>query len=291
MRSMTGYGRSRATTADWCVDVELSGGNRKQIDLALNCPTSLLPLEGDIRTALTQAVSRGRIVVKVTVTHVNQGSRSLIFDEELARQYIGEVRRFSQVEGLPVDFSSGDLLKIPGIFQVDEVEFSPESVREALFSALEAGLNQFQDMQLAEGRFLREDLLGRITLIERVLSEIRSLSGRVPVNYRKALMQRLSEAGLPVDLADERILREIALFAERCDITEELTRVASHITLFRQYVDSEKPVGRLLDFLCQEMHREINTIGSKANDATIARCVVEAKSELEKIREQVQNVQ
>ncbi len=291
MRSMTGYGRSRAVTADWCVDVELSGGNRKQIDLALNCPASLLPLEGDIRTALTQAVSRGRIVVKVTVTHVNQGSRSLIFDEELARQYIGEVRRFSQTEGLPVDFSPGDLLQIPGVFQVDEVEFSPESVREALFSALEAGLNQFRDMQLGEGRFLREDLLGRITLIERVLSEIRSLSGRVPVNYRKALMKRLSEAGLPVDLADERILREIALFAERCDITEELTRVASHITLFRQYVDSEEPVGRLLDFLCQEMHREINTIGSKANDATIARCVVEAKSELEKIREQVQNVQ
>ncbi len=150
---------------------------------------------------------------------------------------------------------------------------------------------QLAKMQVDEGAHLRADLQARLDQIVAEIAEIRHLAPRVPPAYRQNLVKRLAESGLALDLDDERLLREIAVYAERCDITEELTRLDSHVALFRVYLASEEPMGRSLDFLCQEIHREINTVGSKANDATIARHVVNAKTELEKIREQVQNVQ
>jgi len=291
MRSMTGFGRGEATANGWKVDVELSGVNRKQADISVNLPAALMELEAEARNLLAKAVSRGRIGAKVTLSHTDAGDNRLLFDEDLARQYVSAAKRLSAETGIDTRITAADLFRAPGIFKIDELGASPDDVREALMSALGSALSQLVRMQQDEGAHLRADLEARLDCIVREVEGITALAPLVPIGHRQNLMKRLGESGLEIDLGDERLLREIALFAERCDVTEELTRLASHISLFRTYLTSDEPMGRNLDFLCQELNRELNTIGSKANDAGIARCVVHSKTELEKIREQVQNVQ
>lgn len=291
MRSMTGFGRGEATANGWKIEVALSGVNRKQADISMNLPAALMELEAEARGLLTKAVSRGRIGVKVSLSHTDTGDSRLLFDEDLARQYVSAAKRLSEQTGIDTRITAADLFRAPGIFKIDELGADPGEVREALLTALEGALSQLVRMQCDEGRHLRADLEARLRRIVGEVEEITALAPLVPVGYRQNLMKRLAESGIEFDLGDERLLREIAIFAERCDVTEELTRLASHISLFRTYLASDEPMGRHLDFLCQELNRELNTIGSKANDSSIARCVVHAKTELEKIREQVQNVQ
>jgi len=288
---MTGFGRGEATARGWKVDVELSGVNRKQADISVNLPAALLELEAEARNLLTKAVSRGRIGAKVSLSHTDTSENRLLFDEDLARQYVEAAKRLSEQTGIETRITAADLFRAPGIFKIDELGASPDEVREALMTALENALSQLVRMQQDEGTHLRTDLEARLDSIVREVEGIAALAPLVPIGHRQNLMKRLSESGLELDLGDERLLREIALFAERCDVTEELTRLASHVSLFRSYLASDEPMGRNLDFLCQELNRELNTIGSKANDAGIARSVVHSKTELEKIREQVQNVQ
>lgn len=288
---MTGYGRGEAVANGWKLDVELSGVNRKQIDISVSLPSALVELESEARTLLTRSISRGRIAAKVALTHGEAFDNRLLFDEGLARQYVAAARRISDVGGVDSHITAADLFRAPGVFRIDEAGVQPEVVRGPLLAALEQAIDQLIRMQKEEGNHLRKDLGSRIDHIVREIAEIRHLAPLVPPAYRENLRRRIAEAGVDLALGEDRILREIALFAERCDITEELTRLDSHVALFRVYLASDEPMGRSLDFLCQEFSRELNTIGSKANDATIARHVVNAKTELEKIREQVQNVQ
>ncbi len=291
MRSMTGFGRGEATANGWKIDVELSGVNRKQADVSVHLPAGFLELEAEARGLLTRAISRGRVSAKVSLTHTDTSENRLLFDEDLARRYVAAAKRLSEQTGIDTRITAADLFRAPGIFKIDEFGADPDEIRAALRSALETAISQLVGMQCGEGEHLRADLEARLGLIAAEIEGITALAPLVPVGYRESLMKRLQEAGFGFDLSDERLLREIALFAERCDVTEELTRLGSHLGLFRAYLASDEPMGRHLDFLCQELNRELNTIGSKANDAAIARCVVQAKTELEKIREQVQNVQ
>lgn len=288
---MTGYGRGEATANGWKLDVELSGVNRKQIDISVSLPAGLVELEGEARNLLSRSISRGRIAAKVGLTHGEAFDNRLLFDEGLARQYVAAARRISDESGIDSRITAADLFRAPGVFRIDEAGVSPDIVRAPLLAALEQAIAQLIRMQQDEGDHLRKDLGHRLDHIVDEISDIRRLAPLVPPAYRENLKKRIAEAGVDLALGEDRILREIALFAERCDITEELTRLESHVALFRVYLASDEPMGRSLDFLCQEFSRELNTIGSKANDATIARHVVNAKTELEKIREQVQNVQ
>lgn len=291
MRSMTGYGRGEAATAEWKVEVELSGVNRKQVDISVNLPPSLVELEAEIRRHVSGAVSRGRVGVKFNLSHTGESASRLVFDEPLALQYIEAARRLSDDAHIETRLTAADLFRAPGLFRIEESEVTPSELRDTLFAALEEALDQFVSMQEKEGAHLREDLHERVHTIEAEVEKIRELAPGVPEAHRQHLHRRLEEAGLGFDLEDERVLREIGLYAERCDISEELTRIDSHLVQFRAYLDSSDAVGRPLDFLCQEFNRELNTIGSKANDAGIAQGIVVSKTELEKIREQVQNVQ
>jgi len=257
----------------------------------VSLPPALLELEGDARNLIARTVSRGRVGAKATLSHERASANRLLFDEDLARQYLAAVSRLSDENGIDGRLSAADLFRAPGVFRIDESGVEASAVRDALLAAIEIALTQLVKMQRDEGAHLRADLRSRLESIETESEGIRELAPLVPANQRQSLLRRLREAGLELDLDDDRVLREIALFAERCDVTEELTRIASHLDLFRRYLESDEPMGRPLDFLCQELNREFNTIGSKANDATIARRVVHAKTELEKIREQVQNVQ
>ncbi|MGY8643470.1 MAG: YicC/YloC family endoribonuclease [Verrucomicrobiales bacterium] len=289
MRSMTGFGRGEATEGQWTLTVELSGVNRKQIDLAINLPHRLNELEGDVRKQLTAAISRGRINARIVLTNGESGESQLSIDESLAAEYAAAAKALL---GSDAEVTASDLFRAPGVFRVEDASVEPTELRGTLTAAVESALSELSAMQEVEGAHLREDLENRINTIESEIGFVSEIGPSVVEHYRKSLFKRLRDGGLEgLDLDDERVLREIGIFAEKSDISEELTRIASHVTQFRNYFSSDEPVGRPLDFLCQELNREFNTIGSKANDAGIAQRIVNAKTELEKIREQVQNVE
>lgn len=291
MRSMTGFGAGESVTSRWQVTAELTGVNRKQLDISLALPQSLGELEPTVRRAITQEVSRGRINARIGVVNLTGQDSVLRVDRDLARQFVDSVRSLSEENGLPAEFTASDLVRCPGLFQIEEVDVQITEVEDLVISAVVSALGKLKAMQIDEGRHLQADLENRLQAIENEANSIRGWSTEVVQSYRQNLQNRLAEAGLPIDLDDERVMREIALYAERCDVTEELTRISSHIAQFRRYFTSSEPMGRPLDFLCQELNRELNTIGSKANHAGIAQSIVNSKTELEKIREQVQNIQ
>lgn len=288
---MTGFGRGEATVDQWKINVELSGVNRKQIDVSVNLPSALVELEGDLRRTVTESISRGRVTVRVNLEHTGNRAAELAFDEELARQYIEAAKTLSALGEIETRLTAADLFRAPGLFRLEDSEVDASDLRDTLLEAVGDGLNRLSEMQTQEGEHLRADLIARLNTIEEEARQIAELSPKVPAAHRENLMKRLRESGLEVDLDDDRVLKEIGLFADRCDISEELTRIDSHLAQFRTYLENDEPVGRSLDFLCQEFNRELNTIGSKANDADIAQGIVRSKTELEKIREQVQNVQ
>lgn len=288
---MTGFGRGEATANGWSVEAELSGVNRKQLDIAVTLPAGLTELEAEVRRILAESTSRGRIGLKIGLSHTEGSDTKLVVDRGLARQYVDAAKNLSEENGIEMRLTAADLFRAPGIFKVDEEGADTQEIREALFAAVKNALQQLVRMQTEEGENLRSDLLSRIDQIIADVEAIREIAPEVPQQHRENLHKRLSESGVAIDLDDERILREFAVFSERSDISEELTRIDSHVGQFRTYLKSDEPVGRSLDFLCQEFNRELNTIGSKANDARIAQRIVNAKTELEKIREQVQNVQ
>ncbi len=292
MKSMTGYGHGEASDDTWEITVELSGVNRKQTDISVSLPGRLGDLEPEVRRQIAAAISRGRVNARVGLERRGGGEGQLLrVDESLARQYVEAARRVSEATGAEIRIAAADLFRAPGVFRMEEAEADPEALRGLVEKAVDRALAGLIAMQEEEGRHLRADLDARLTAIAENFEEVRTQAPEVVGIYRRNLFARLEGSGLDLDLDDDRILREIGLFAERCDISEELTRIDSHLNQFRRYFESEEAVGRPLDFLCQELNREFNTIGSKANDAGIAQRIVIAKTELEKIREQVQNVQ
>ena len=291
MRSMTGFGSGESVTSRWQVTAELTGVNRKQLDISLALPQALGELEPAVRQAITREVSRGRINVRIGVLNLTGQDSVLRLDRDLARQFVDSFKALAEDNDLPPDLTASDLVRCPGLFQIEAVDVQITEVENLVTSALDSALEKLRAMQLEEGKHLQSDLETRLHAIDKEINSIRGHSTEVVQSYRQSLQNRLAEAGLPIDLDDERVMREIALYAERCDITEELTRITSHIAQFRRYFSSDEPVGRPLDFLCQELNRELNTIGSKANHAGIAQSIVNSKTELEKIREQVQNIQ
>jgi uncharacterized protein (TIGR00255 family) len=271
--------------------VELTGVNRKQTDIAINLPGRLADLESDVRKQIAAAISRGRVNARVSIECHESGANTLNVDHQLAKQYVEAVRLIGEETGAETRITAADLFRAPGVFKIEESEYETGELLEPLTAAVAEALEALRIMQESEGSHLREDLETRLNTIAGERDGIQEAAPAVLQNYRTNLHSRLSESGLEIDLDDERLLREIGLFAERCDISEELTRIESHLVQFQRYFDGDEPCGRPLDFLCQELNREFNTIGSKANDAGIAQQIVVLKTELEKIREQVQNVQ
>jgi uncharacterized protein (TIGR00255 family) len=291
MKSMTGYGHGEAADESWVIAAELSGVNRKQTDIAVNLPNRLTELESDVRKLISDRISRGRINARITLERRGGGSAGLKVDDDLARQYVEAARRISEATGADLRIAAADLFRAPGVFRMDEAEADPEAVRGLVIHAVEVALSHLIAMQEDEGRHLKKDLEERLAAIADNIDAVRRHAPEVVETYRRNLHARVNASGLALDFSDERLLREIGLFAERCDVSEELTRIDSHLAQFHRYIGSGEPAGRPLDFLCQELNREFNTIGSKANDAGIAQRVVDAKTELEKIREQIQNLQ
>jgi uncharacterized protein (TIGR00255 family) len=287
---MTGYGRGAAAGEALAVTVQVSSVNRRSLDLAINLPDEWRELEAMLAEQVRQVAWRGRVSVVVEVEGAG-GQIPAAWDEEAAASALDRLQAFAAREN--VDFApSADLLwqianaqraqaKLPG------AEAAQATVAEALAGALRA----FAAMRAREGEALLVDFLQRVELLHRQVEIVAARAPMVPEAYRGQLMRRLREAGLDLDLEDERVLREIALFADRCDISEELTRLRSHLDQFTHLLKSEAEIGRKAEFILQEVGREVNTIGSKANDLTISRAVIELKNELERVREQMANVE
>jgi uncharacterized protein (TIGR00255 family) len=291
MKSMTGFGRGEAQQAGVTWSVECSSVNRKQLEVAVNLPRELSELENVVRAEVSATLSRGRINVAVRKEAAAATASAVQVDHTLAAHYFHAMHALALKLDLPPQIALTDITRMPGVVNVAQIETATEEAWPAIQQALAAALKQLTAMRGAEGVSLRADIETRLSHIESLLESIRTRVATVPEHQRKLLRQRLEEAGLPLPLDDERLVKEIALFADRTDISEELSRAASHVKQFRAYLDAEAPAGRSLDFLLQEFFREFNTMGSKCNNAEIAHHVVTAKTELEKIREQVQNAE
>jgi uncharacterized protein (TIGR00255 family) len=291
MNSMTGFGRGEARQGDRLWQVECASVNRKQLEVVVNVPRDLSALEGEVRNRVATACSRGRVQVSIKRQDSETATDLPQIREAAIEHYLARLFSLAGRLGISAEISMSELLRLPGVLGVEAEEANPEEAWPAIREALDAALNQWQQMRGTEGAHLRAEIEGRLASIEALLGRIAEKAPQVPELQRAALRQRLEQAGLPLPLDDERLLKEIALFADRTDVSEELARAASHLKQFRSYLGSGEAVGRSLDFLLQEFFREFNTMGSKCNHAGIAHDVVSAKTELEKIREQVQNLE
>jgi uncharacterized protein (TIGR00255 family) len=267
MKSMTGYGRGECSQNGFKITVELSSVNRKQTEIAVALPREMEMLEAQIRDVINRYISRGRLNVR-------------------------ELSRLSRQLNLPGPVTLEHLARAPGVFQTDEEIVEEEDLWPAVEKALKKALGTLVQMREREGSHLAQDLTKRVAIMRRAATRIQQRAPTVARRYREQLLERIKTAGLAAPAEeDDRLLKEVVYFADRSDISEELSRLQSHFRQFEDCRKSKEPVGRTLDFLAQEMNREINTIGSKANDSLISREVVILKAELEKFREQAQNVE
>jgi len=290
---MTGHGRGEAARDGFKVTVEISSVNRKQSEISLNLPRELDVLEAPIRDLLNRKIARGRLTVRVSL-HSSSGRASarMHINGAMAKAYAQELRKLAKRLKLSGELTLDQLLRAPGVFQTDEELAEADAMWPAVEKALTTALAALIKMRQREGAHLAQDLAARVQVMGQCATKIQNQAPQSAERYRQQLTERIKAAGLPAPAADdERLLREIVLFADRSDITEELTRLQSHFQQFEDCRRSAEPVGRTLDFLAQEMNREINTIGSKANDSLISREVVTLKAELERFREQAQNVE
>ncbi len=292
MRSMTGFGKGQANGNGINVTVEISSVNRKQLDLRFNMPAELKTFEPEFRKTLSEQISRGSVNIKFAVDYDPALKlESVVINREVAARYMNEFNSMASELGIEGSITISDLIALPEVVVEKETDLDPEPFRNCCVDALKQALVKFVDMRAAEGVELKEDLIKRRRLLETIVDEIEDRTPLVVVEYQQKLKERVEKLLQEMRLDEESLAREVAYFADRCDISEEMTRLHSHFVQLDKLVEEDKPVGRALDFLVQEMFREINTTGSKANDAEISKRVVRFKTELEKVREQVQNME
>ncbi len=293
LMSMTGRGTGAAAARLARVEAELSSVNRKQLDVNVGLPRFLASFESRVQEKVQRAVSRGRVTGEIRVTWAASAQAAGVrVDEGLARAHVAALRASAKKLGLPDDLKASALLALPEVLVFEHRAVDIEALWPVVEKALAAALSNLRAMRKKEGAALGRDLRARLKQLTVLGREIGTRVPAVAATYRENLLKRLAEALPGADLAaDERVLKEIALFADRSDITEEQVRLASHLKQAGHLLKTGGVVGRTLDFLVQEMGREINTIGSKANDGEITRRVISFKTELERIREQVQNIE
>lgn len=290
MRSMTGYGRGEASNNGSKFSVELNSVNRKQNDVLVSLPRELSELEARVRDVINTGISRGRLTV-VIAHHAGSGSSMVALDHSLAKTYYDAMLSLQRELGAAGEVSIDTVLRAPGVLRIPEEQIDPEYAWPHVEVALKAALRELVKMREREGKHLAKDLIKRLKTLREAVRKIRTVQPNVVKRYRQNLHERITKAGIDIPIDDDRLLKEVIVFAEKCDITEELTRLESHLAQFAHHLRKNEPVGRTLEFMSQEIAREFNTIGAKANDVEISQLVVTCKAELEKIREQLSNIE
>ena len=291
IKSMTGYGRVEAPVQERNIVVEVKSVNHRFLEISLKMPQALFPLELELKKKIGEKIKRGRLEVFIRLEAQSTNAAAAMINMDAARNYFAALQRLKDEFGLAEEIGLKTLAGFRDIFlQPAETEISSEILKK-ITDSLEEALKMLVHMRQEEGAAIYRDMEQRLDFIGGVLEKIKTRSPQVVIEYQRRLAERIKEltAGCAID--DSRLVQEAAIFAEKSDITEEIVRMHSHIDQFVALLQSEEAEGKKIDFLLQEMNREINTIGSKGNDAEIARNVIEAKSELSKLREQAQNIE
>jgi uncharacterized protein (TIGR00255 family) len=288
---MTGYGRGHAVVDGYDITVEVKSVNHRYFEFSSRIPKSYLFLEDKLKGIIQSSCSRGKVEASVSIQSLGGSENEVILNTEIARGYLQALRSASGELDLMDDLRLSDLIGFPDIFTVRRVEVDPEMIWNAVRGVAEEAVAAFVGMREKEGQRLRADLENRLDSIGSTLSEIEQRAPQLKEEYYSRLYQKISELLADKNIDESRLVTEAAIFADKVAIDEETVRLRSHLHQFGELLESTEPVGRKLDFLVQELNRETNTIGSKCQDVTIARMVVDIKSEIEKIREQIQNLE
>lgn len=289
VRSMTGYGRETSESVQWKVTVEMKSVNNRFLDITVKMPKQYNPLEDSIKKEISAVLNRGHVDAYITVEEVGERKQSIAVDMDLALDYCRAMKEIAVATNLPYQINLTDVASYYGVMTAQKEESDLDELWETMRVAVKGSLKQLFDMRVTEGSKLAVDIESRLDILAGIREKILVRSPLVVADYREKLTQRIQDVLGEVEIDQDKLLNEVAFFADKADIAEELTRLKSHFEQFRDNLVKDEPVGRKLDFILQEINREINTIGSKANDTEISHLVIEAKGELEKIREQVQN--
>ena len=291
VKSMTGYGRAREMRNGRDITVEVRSVNNRYLDCTVKMPRAYIFAEDRMKARVQQAISRGKVDVFVTIDAIAADEAVVAVNEPLARGYYEALTRLKTMFSLPGEVTPEVLAKFPDVLAITKAEEDVEAIAADICAVLDDALAAYNDMRAVEGEKLAADVAGRVTTIETVVGRVEERSPQTVAAYRQRLEAKMQEVLQSTTIDESRILTEAAIFADKIAVDEETVRLRSHIAQLRAMLASDEPVGRKLDFLIQEVNRECNTIGSKCSDLTIAQDVVNMKAEVEKIREQVQNME
>ena len=293
IKSMTGYGRGEAAFDGRTIVVEVRAVNNRYLDCTVKMPRAYIFAEDALKARVQASVARGKLDVFVNISGAGAEGVSVTVNEELAKAYIDALARLHELSGgkAPESYSVTDLARFPDVLTVEKQEEDQDTLKEQLLAALDLALADFAAMRAKEGERLAEDILSRAAAIETLVGRVEERSPQTVSEYRARLEAKMTEVLQNTQIDESRLLTEAAIFADKIAVDEETVRLRSHISQLRELLAKGGAVGRKLDFLIQEFNREANTIGSKCSDIEIARYVVDIKAEIEKIREQVQNLE
>ncbi|MDD5913463.1 MAG: YicC family protein [Oscillospiraceae bacterium] len=291
VKSMTGYGRAKETKSNRSITVELRSVNNRYLDCTVKLPRAYIFAEDAVKARVQKAISRGKVDVFVTIDSTGADEAVVTVNEGLAKAYHQALRRISGLFGLEEEISAATIAKFPDVLTVTKAEEDLESIAADICAVLEEALKNYNIMRAVEGEKLALDIGARLDTIELLTGKVEQRSPETVKEYREKLTARMQEVLQSTTIDEARILTEAAIYADKVAVDEETVRLRSHVSQLRDMLASNEPMGRKMDFLIQEVNRESNTIGSKCNDIAIARDVVALKAEVEKIREQVQNIE
>ncbi|MDE6502751.1 MAG: YicC family protein [Ruminococcus sp.] len=290
-KSMTGYGRAQKVLSGRDILVEIRSVNHRYYEYSSRIPRAYSYIDEKLKTLLKTSVSRGKVEISVTINNIEAKDSEISINKAVAEGYVNALRSVSDELNLEDDLVLSKLIKLPEIFVVQKAPDNQEQIWADIREVADEALQKFVEMRQTEGGKLKSDIIAKADFILEMVAQVEKLSPQTVVNYRNKLYQKISELLENKDIDEQRILTESAIFAEKIAVDEETVRLRSHISQLKSMFESDEPVGRKLDFIVQEMNREVNTIGSKAQDLSITKIVVDMKAEIEKIREQIQNIE
>ena len=292
IKSMTGYGSAKGTVDGLEIAIELKSVNNRYLDCAVRLPRSFLFAEEMLKSAVQSHISRGKVDLFVSVDASAAGEIQVKVNEALLRGYLEAVRQVAELTQLPdSDLTALSLSRYPDVLSVEKKDLDAEAITAGMAQIAEAALEDFDAMRAREGQRLQEDVLSRLETIDKLVGQVEEKAPETLAEYRRRLEQKMAEVLGAAGIDEGRILAEAALFADRIAVDEETVRLRSHLSQLHTMISGASPIGRKIDFLIQECNREANTIGSKCQNSQIAHVVVELKAEIEKIREQIQNIE
>ncbi len=290
IKSMTGYGKANLSEKEREYQVEIKSVNHRYLDISVKMPRVLSYLEEEVKKEIASKVKRGKIDVFITFENNSTEGKEIKINTEIAKIYIDELKKLAKQEDISANIEVTEISKLPDVLSIQNKQ-EDESIKNELLETVSQATENLVQMRAVEGSKIAEDLLARIKVIQEKVKKISSLSTGLIEEYVVKLEGRIKEILKNQEIDETRLAQEVVIYADKCSIEEEVTRLKSHISQFEKLLNSKEAIGKKLDFIIQEMNRETNTIGSKANQLEITNEVIDVKTELENIREQIQNVE